>query len=362
MFDASWKFYLTGESAWEAMLEACRAATKSIDFEQFIFAFDSVGRRFYDLFIEQARAGVKVRLLLDGGGSYGFYNSKPHRELIKAGIEVKFFSPISPWRLHNLSSFFFRNHRKLLIVDGLVGFTGGVGIEQRMRYWRDTHLSICGPVVAEFSQAFNLMWRTISSGVYKRFRRNWRVVGEFALLINSPRFRQRHIYYEYMRRLRHANRYIYLTSPYFVPSQRLLFWLLRKAKRGLDVRLLLPERSDYDMVDAAGRSYYQLLLNAGVRLYQFPCGFKREQMLHVKSAVVDDNWATIGSANLDNWSFVYNYEANLNSTNSDFISDVRRQFLIDLKNAQEIKAADWSRRSGLQKFYELLTWPFHWLL
>lgn len=362
MFDTSWQFYLTGESAWEAMLQACTAATKSIDFEQFIFAYDSIGRRFYDLFVEKAKAGIKVRLIIDGGGSYGFYNTKPHRALVKAGVEVKFFSPISPWRINNISSFFFRNHRKLLIVDGEVAFTGGVGVEERMRVWRDTHLSISGPVVAEFSQAFNLMWRTISSGRYNRFHRNWKTTGEFALLINSPRFRQRHIYHEYMRRIRRANRYIYLTSPYFVPSQRLFFWLLRKARRGLDVRLLLPERSDYDMVDAAGASYYQLLLNAGVKIYRYPSGHKREQMLHVKSAVVDDNWSTIGSANLDSLSFVYNYEANLVSIDPSFAGEIREQFMSDLNTAKQVIATDWPRRSFLQKFYEILTWPFHWLL
>ncbi|MFA4818160.1 MAG: phospholipase D-like domain-containing protein [Parcubacteria group bacterium] len=362
MFDTSWQFYLTGEQAWEAMLLACGRAEKSIDVEQFIFAYDSIGRRFHELFIAKTRAGVRVRLIIDGGGSYGFYNSKPHRELVQAGVEVKFFSTISPWRLNNISSFFFRNHRKLLIIDDVVGFTGGVGVEERMRVWRDTHLSISGPVVAEFSQAFALMWRTISSGNYKRFRRKWKAVGEFALLINSPRFRQRHVYYEYMRRLRRAKRYIYLTSPYFVPSQRLFFWLMRKARRGLDVRLLLPEQSDYDMVDVAGRSYYQPLLNAGVRVYQYPCGLKRERMLHVKSAVVDDSWATIGSSNLDSLSFVYNYEANLVSTNPGFAGEVRAQFMHDLKSAKEIMPADWPRRSALQKFYELLTWPFHWLL
>jgi len=362
MFDTGWKFYLTGEQAWEAMLLACGHAEKSIDFEQFIFAYDSIGRCFHELFIAKARAGVRVRLIIDTGGSYSFYNSKPHRELAKAGVEVKFFSPISPWRLNNISSFFFRNHRKLLVVDGLIGFTGGVGIEERVRGWRDTHLSISGPVVAEFSQAFDLMWRTITSGRYKRFRRNWKAVGEFALLINSPRFRQRHIYYEYMRRLRRAKRYIYLTAPYFVPSQRLFFWLMRKARRGVDVRLLLPERSDYDMVDAAGRSYYQLLFNAGVRIYHYRGGLRRERMLHVKSAVIDDSWATIGSSNLDSLSFVYNYEANLVSTNLGFAGEIREQFINDLKEAKEIMRADWPRRSALQKFYELLTWPFHWLL
>jgi cardiolipin synthase len=362
MFDTSWKFYLTGETAWEAMFEACAAATKSIDFEQFIFEYDSIGRRFYDLFVAKVKEGVRVRLIIDGGGSYTFYNSRPHRELVKAGIEVKVFSPISPWRINNISSFFFRNHRKLLVVDKAVAFTGGVGIEERMRHWRDTHLSVSGPVVAEFSQAFELMWRTISAGRYIRFKRNWKVVGDFALLINSPRFRQRHIYHEYMRRLRHAKRYIYLTSPYFVPSQRLFFWLMRKARRGLDVRLLLPERSDYDMVDAAGRSYYRLLLNSGVKIYHYPSGLKREQMLHVKSAVVDDAWSAVGSCNLDSLSFVYNYEDDLISVDTRFIGEVREQFINDLKNAKEVLSKDWSRRSPLQKFYELLTWPFHWML
>lgn len=362
MDEHSWQFYLSGGAAWEAMLEACEAARVSIDLEQFIFEYDGIGRRFYHLFLKKARAGVRVRLLLDSGGSYSFFNSLYHEELSRQGVEVEVFSPISPWRIHNFSSFFFRDHRKILVVDGRRGFTGGAGIEDRQKEWRDTVVDITGPAASEMSRSFELMWQTVKTGRYQKVKLNDGAQGEFDFLINSPRFRQRHLYYEFLRRTRAAKKYIYFTAPYFVPSQRLFFYLNRAARRGVDVRLLLPDNSDHDMVGAASRSFFDLLLHFGAKIYLYPSEKNLGRMLHAKTGVIDDVWATVGSSNFDNLSFVYNYEANLVSTNADFIKEIKQQFYDDLKTAAEVKAGEFRKRGRLAKFYELLTWPFHGIL
>lgn len=358
----TWQFYLKTEAGWEAMLGACEAARVSIDLEQFIFEYGEIGRRFYDLLARKAEAGVRVRLIFDSGGSYNFYNSAAHRELERRGAAIEIFSPISPWRIHNFSSFFFRDHRKLLIVDGRTAFTGGVGIEDRQKTWRDTLVAVSGPVVGEFVRTFELMWQTIKTGAYQRYRRDWSALGRFALLINSPRFKQRHLYHEFLKRIRAAKKYIYFTSPYFVPNQRLLFHLNRATRRGLDVRLLLPDASDHDMVGAASRSFFNLLLRHGIKVYLYPSSGRLEGMLHAKTGVIDDLWATVGSSNFDNLSFLYNYEANLISLDPAFIAQVKEQFLDDLKVAKRLTAEDFRRRGALARFYEFLTWPFHGVL
>lgn len=357
MSDHSWQFYLKSEHAWEAMLRDCEQAKVSIDFEQFIFNYDEIGRRFYQLFINKAAQGVSVRLILDAGGSYAFYNSFYHRELVRQGVVVQFFNPIKPWRINNFTSWFFRNHRKILIIDSSIGYAGGVGVEERMRQWRDTHLKISGPVVREMSYVFERMWQTIASGHYQRVRKNNNSQNQFSFLINSPYYRQRHIYHELLKVIRRAKRYIHLVTPYFVPSQRFLNALRRAAKRGVEIKLLLPEQSDHNMVDAAGRSYYGLLLRFGIKIFKF-----RDRMIHSKIAVVDDLWATIGSLNYDNLSFVYNYEANLITTDQRAVAEIKEQFMADLKGARQLYRQDWLKRSWQQKFFEYLTWPFHWIL
>lgn len=355
MPEGNWQFYLNGADTWEAMLNDCTAAKKTIELEHFIFTPDSVGLKFFDLFIKKAGEGVKIRLLCDSAGSFRFFNSSYPEAMRHHNIDVRFYNPLSPWRINNFTSWIFRDHRKILIIDSETAYTGGVGIEARMKDWRDTNVRVTGPEVREISRAFEQMWLAVTAKRRFHFKRVKNSNTNF--LINSPRFRQRIFYHTFIKTVRRAKNYVYLTTPYFVPNQHLLFILRRLAKRGVDVRLLLPERSDHDMVDAAAASYFDLLLRRGVRIFKYQGG-----LLHTKTAVIDDGWASIGSSNLDNLSFVFNHEANLITTATSFVSQLKNHFLNDLLTSSEIKLEQWRRRPWHQKFFEYLTWPFHGIL
>ena len=157
--------------------------------------------------------------------------------------------------------------------------------------------------------------------------------------------------------IRNAKYSIYLTTPYFIPDLRLLRVLRLAAKRGVDVRLLVPEFADHFMITSARESYFSLLLKSGIRVYRY-----RGRMMHAKTAVVDGEWGTIGSFNLDNLSFLFNYEANVVSTDKQFVEAVQSHFFSDIQLAEELKYETWMKRPILQRIRELLTWPFHQIL
>lgn len=357
MKEKCWKFYLCPEDAWESMLSECLKAEKSIDFEQFILVNDEIGKRFLDIFVEKANQGVRVRLLCDSAGSYGFYNSQLAKQLIKQGVEIKFFNNVSPWRIKNFTSWFFRDHKKILLIDSKVGFTGGVGIEKAMRGWRDTQVKIYGPVVDEMQYVFNQMWEIVEQGKFIRFKFPSYLSGKFRFFTVSPHFKQRIYYRKFINKIRSAKKYIFLTTPYFVPNQRFFINLIKAANRGVDVRIIVPENSDHPFVDVAGRSYFGIALKAGIKIYLY-----RNRVMHAKTAVMDDNWASVGSANLDNLSLLLNYEANLVSEDIDFVSELKEHFINDFLASRVLTFEEWQRRSWLEKVYELITWPFHSLL
>jgi len=357
MEDTTWQFYLNSEDAWEGMLADCVKAEKSIDFEQFILVNDEIGKRFFDVFIEKVKQGVKVRLICDSAGSYGFYNSSFSKKLIKEGLEIKFFNHISPWRIKNFTSWFFRDHKKIMIIDGKIGYTGGVGIDNSMKGWRDTQVKISGPVVDEMQYVFNQMWEIIEQGKFLRFKFPPYLSGKSRFFTVSPHFRQRIYYRKFINKIKTADKFIFLTTPYFVPNQRFFIHLRRAAIRGVDVRIIVPENSDHPLVDTASRSYFGLTLKAGVKIYLY-----KDRMMHAKTAVIDDSWSSVGSVNLDNLSLLLNYEANLVSEDVLFIAQLKEHFINDFLASRELTFEEWQKRSWLEKVMELITWPFHSLL
>ena len=336
------------------MFADCEQAKVSIDFEQYIFEHDAIGAKFMHLLERKAAEGVKVRLLCDTAGSYNFYNSVHHRHLLRMGVEVEFFNIISPWRINNYSSWLFRDHRKVLVVDSHIGYIGGVGIHQRMHNWRDTHVRIEGSVVHELQYIFDQMWNRTKEGVFFRFKKPQPSTKNFYFLTNSPRFHQRFIYHNLIDAIRGAERSIYLTTPYFIPDLRLLRVLRLAARRGVDVRLIVPNASDHPIVDIATQSYFWILLKAGVKVYEY-----RDHVLHAKTTIIDDDWGSVGSSNLDNLSLVFNYEANLVSTNHTFVHELRGHFLADLERSHKISFKAWKERSLIQKIAEIVSWPIH---
>lgn len=353
MIDTSWKFFLSSKEAWEEMYAECEKAKQSIDLEQFIFLNDEISNKFADLFVKKAGEGVKIRVLLDAAGSYPVFISSIPRRFKKAGIELRFFNPISPWRIIRLPIWLHRDHRKLLLVDGVVAFTGGVGIGDSMASWRDTQVKVTGPVVSDLEQAFHFMWWTAAKDRFVRVREPRQTEDGFTVLSNAPHFRQRFIHRTLIDVIRSAEKYIYLTTPYFVPDKKFFRVLRLAAKRKVDVRILVPYRSDHPYVDLAANYYFRKALKAGIKIHWY-----MPEMLHAKTVVVDDNWASVGSSNIDNLSSLFNYELNLISVDMSFVEYVRDHFMKDLQRSHEVTKDEWNMRPWTQKMLEALCAPF----
>ncbi len=353
MNSTRWHFYIRTDDTWRALKEAFLNAKKSIDIEQYIWEFDEIGQEFLELLIKKHEEGVRIRILCDMAGSYNFYASSVPQTLREIGIEIRFFNIIKPWRVHTFLSWFFRDHRKLVVIDGNLGFVGGVGIREDMKKWRDTHVKVWGDISLEMSTAFDEMWNLSGEKKFiKRFRSTKHFVKGFQFVTNSPYIRKRFLYQQIIDAIRNAKSYVHLTTPYFVPDRRLRRILRLAAQRGIDVKVLLPKESDVKIVDIAGASSYEKLLTAGVRIFHY-----EGEILHAKTAVIDGNWATVGSFNLDSLSFIYDYEANIISTNTEFSEELESYFKNDILISKEITLAEWLKRPFIQKLKEFLTLP-----
>lgn len=351
--EINWHFYLSGREAWTAMLDACERADKSIDFEQYVFSNDEISQKFVELFIRKQKAGVRVRVLCDTVGGWALFNSSLPREMRESGVDIRFFNVVSPWRIGSFFSWFFRDHRKILVIDGKIGFTGGVGIRNEMASWRDTHVKVSGPIVLEMERAFNELWaQAAEKDILSRIKKIKTYAKGFHFVINAPYWRKRFIYHDMVEAIRSAQKYIYLTTPYLVPDNRFLRILRLAVQRGVDVRIIVPKQSNMPFVERASQAHFDMLLEPGVRIFQYHHGF-----LHAKTAVIDDEWATVGSFNLDSLSFTYNYEANIVSTENTFIDEVKKHFANDLKYTRELSLAEWRARPFVAKFREWLVMP-----
>lgn len=350
---------IDGEATYSAMFEAIEKAKDHINFETFIFEDGEVGKRFSDLLIRKSAEGVQVNLIYDSFGSRNTPASFFQR-LRDGGVLVLEFNPINPgkvlkgkgWELSN------RDHRKILVVDGAIAFTGGVNISgvysgssfsgsrggKEDAPWRDTHLRIEGPAAAGLQWLFLKTWErqkgpTLPSRDYfpevkQAGKTLVRVVGSL------PGEMNRLIFLMYMSAITHAENSIYLTTPYFVPEAQMLKALTDATARGVDVKILLPGFSDSALVFYASRHYYARLLRAGVQLFE-----RRGGMLHAKTAVIDDVWSTIGSNNLDTQSFLTNDEANAVILGREFGDAMQAMFERDLEESDRIDLEEWEKRS-----------------
>ncbi len=356
----NWKFYTTSEGAWDAMLERIASASLSIDIEQYIFSKDSVGRKFIDALKIASKRGVKVRIFCDEVGSFDLYQSNIKTELARENIEIKFFNSVVPWSTNRESIWYFRDHRKLMLIDGKIGFTGGICLSEYMNNWRESHVEINGEVVDEMIHAFEVMW--YKRYYHPRYYFSKKKDGlhlekpEFRYITNSPLPRKRYMYKELIKALTKSKKYIYLTTPYFLPDHKLLKTIIESKKRGVEIKLLVPEHPNHLIVDIGARTYFTYLLSHGIQIFLY------KKMIHGKTMVIDDIWSTIGSLNLDNVSLRYNFEANLVSTNSHFAAELKTQFEKDLTDANPLTFEDWKKRPLTNKILEWLVWPLRKLL
>ncbi|MDD5165240.1 MAG: phospholipase D-like domain-containing protein [Candidatus Pacebacteria bacterium] len=348
--ETTWNLYSSNEEAWAAMLADCAQAKESIVLEQYIFVADDFGKKLIDICTERAAQGVKVRFLWDAAGSFTLWGSNIAEDLKKKGIELIFWKTLIPdySKIENFRAWFFRNHRRTLVIDERIGYTGSMCVYEPMKSWRDTNLRLEGSVVEEMRNAFDRMWAraTRAQAMPERIHvRNH----EFRYITNYPAPRRRHIYTELIEAVRSARKYIYITNPYFVPTRRLVRIFRLAAQRGVDVRIIIPENSNYYAVDLGARSYFNTLLSSGVRIFLYS-----GNMIHAKTAVIDGEWATVGSMNLDRVSLLYNFEANIVSRNGRFAEELAALFVRDMHDSKEVLYEEWKKRFFIEKIPEKL--------
>ncbi len=344
-----------GDAFYPAMLEAIRKATDSVNFEVYIFEPDEVGREFMEAFKERARAGVEVRLLLDGFG--GIKMTKRYRdELTEAGVSVARFRPFG---LRSLVRFYKRTHRRAIVIDGRIGFTGGAAVSKKWKgnvgnphEWRDSMTRVAGPMVAGIQSAFAGNWVYCCGEVIagpRFFPPMERGSGPCGLsVVSSPSDAMQPIRLLFWVSFINARKRVWICNSYFIPDDRLRGAVIDRAKGGVDVRILVPgNHTDAVPVQAAGRSYYEELLSAGVRIFEF-----QPSMMHAKTAVVDSAWSVVGSANLDERSMELNEENVLGIADRDFALAIEAGVTEDFARSREILLEEWQKRSMFRRGME----------
>lgn len=357
-----------GPQTMAAMRAAIAAARDSINLETYIFDEDELGLQFAELLMEKQRQGVTVNIMYDSVGTLAVPAAFFER-MREAGIHLLAFNPVgsAAWKLNQ------RDHRKLLIVDGRIAFTGGINIsasytrgslfrsrpaarepaqsaQSPQPGWRDTHVMIEGPAVAACQWLFVRQWvaQDAAELPLAEYFPPPQVAGDKLLrVLGSDPGDKFEIYRAYSLALQAARRSIHLTSAYFVPDQQTVAALTAAARRGVDVRLVLPGVSDNGIVFQAGHAFYDELLDSGVRIFHL-----KRAVLHAKTAVIDGNWSTVGSANIDRRSFLHNSELNVIVLGSAFGAEMETAFAEDLRGSTELSLQQWRQRPLLDRLKE----------
>lgn len=344
-----------GDEFFSAMLDAIREAQDTINFEVYIFEPDEVGRQFIEAFKERARAGVEVRLLLDGFGAIRLTRRYRH-DLRDAGVTISRFRPLS---LRSLVRFYKRSHRRAVVVDGKVGFTGGAAVSAKWKgnvrnahEWRDSMTRVTGPLVAGIQSAFAGNWVYCTGEVIagpRFFPRLDLGAGPCGLsVVSSPSDALQPIRLLFWLSFINARKRLWICNSYFIPDLRLRNAVIERARAGVDVRILVPGNyTDAVPVQAAGRSYYEELLVGGVRIFEY-----QPAMMHAKTVVVDGTWSLVGSANLDERSMELNEENVLGVADTGFARAIEEGVLADLERSREIHLDEWRKRSLRRRFFE----------
>ena len=342
-----------GDEVFPPMLEAIRQATRRISFESFIYEDGVVGDQFTNEFVRAAQRGVDVRIVLDGFGAS--LSDASEKKLKDAGVKVVWFNLLRPWSLEEAN---YRTHRKVLVVDGEVGFTGGVGLSdhwlghaQSPDHWRDTQFKVVGPAVRGLEASFYENW--IESGGLEAPaldpRQPAQQSGAQSIVVwSNPTGGASNVKLLYLLSIAGARQQIDIQSPYFILDESTRWSLNAAVQRGVRIRIV----TDGDITDAtpvkdASRDGYQALLDAGIEIYEY-----QPTMMHVKAMVVDGVWSVFGSANFDNRSFELNDELTIAVTDRTLAGDLLRDFEHDLSRSKRIDLEEWKRRPLLEKSRE----------
>jgi cardiolipin synthase A/B len=352
---------LNGDEYFPAMLKAIAAARETVNFATYILHSDEVGRQFRDAFCERARAGIEVRVLLDGIGSGWSLDNSDVEMMKKAGCKFAYYHPTASWRVDRTNR---RSHRRLLIVDGKVAFTGSAGFSKKWGghaqdkdHWRDSQARIEGPLVAKFQWAFEEHW-------VKTFGETLSGAGNFpplaeagdlkAQVIASHSFSMAPVPLVQATAFAAAEKRIWITNPYCTPTDDQVDLLVKAVKRGVDVRLLLPGiNNDQPLTKSAGRAAYGRMLEGGVKIFEY-----QPTMIHEKAMVVDGLFSMFGSSNFDARSSEINEELDVVVHDKNFSRQLEDIFEKDLQQSREYTLQEFKNRSWWERTSEWLMLPF----
>ncbi len=356
----------TGHESFEFLYRLIENAKKSINIEIYIYNDDEVGRYITKLLTEKVSQGVSVNLLVDGMGGREM-GDELVEILSESGVNIQFHNPIGFTELNSINQ---RTHRKLIIIDGVIGMTGGFGFSQswdtmgdEKERFRDFQVVVEGPVVAQMQSIFLQNWleKTGQLLIGDDYFPHLEQAGntKSRMIHSSPYRGSSSVQHVYLFSLNSSRDYFWMENSYFIPDRISLKSLTDAAKRGVDVRLILasPETSDVEVTVHAGRNYYKKLLKAGVHI----CEYKK-QILHSKFAVADDMWSTVGSTNFDNRSFKLNMEANLNVYDRSFALRLKNIFQSDLNDCNAINLESFEKRTIWEHFKEYISGHFESLM
>ncbi|MBI3565634.1 MAG: cardiolipin synthase ClsB [Elusimicrobia bacterium] len=345
--------FVRGKELYPAMAEAIEDAKHTVHLETYIFEGALTGRTFAELLAKKARQGVRVRLIYDSMGSM---DVDPTQVTLmrNAGVQTLEYHPVAPWRPR--WAWNKRDHRKVLVCDGRVGFVGGINISDENAPadvgggdWRDAHVRVEGPAAYDLDRLFRAVW-------FKQTGRWFESVGDPAaqpgasrvrIAANSELLKRFVIREAYLNALRAARTEVSIANAYFIPGWRIRRALAQAARRGVNVRVLVPGTSDSASVWYAMRAKYEYLLARGVRIYEW-----QGPMMHAKAVAVDRQWCSVGTYNLDHRSLMFNLEVNLNVLDRTLAEELSTQFERGLAGSREITPADWRRRPWTERWAE----------
>jgi cardiolipin synthase len=353
--------YTFGQDLYEAMLAAIDGAQRQVLLETYIWKGDLVGQQFKSALERAAARGVEVYVILD---SFANLVVSPRFKRFGSGIKVLRYPVYAAgWRPFDLRRYG-RDHRKILVVDDSVGFVGGYNIGSPFATeWRDTHVRITGPGVWDLKRAFADFWnlnrrrrlRASERPLLIETASTWEPTIRFHR--NVPRLWMFPIRSMYLEAITRASRNIWITTAYFLPDQDLVDALTAAARRGVDVRLLIPAKSNHVVADWISRGYFSQLLNSGVRLLRY-----RDAMVHAKTATIDGTWSTVGTANIDRLSLTGNYEINVEIIDEGLAASLERIFTVDQSHSLELTSSEWEARDIYRRFTEFVLNPLRPLL
>lgn len=349
------KILKNGEEKFKYLLKDLKNAKHHIHLEYYIFIDDEIGSQVIEIICNKARDGVSVKVSIDDVGSKLSTNTK--RKLRQSGVEFYFFMPVLfPSFTGKMN---YRNHRKIAIIDGIIGYVGGINIsddyvnkQSSSHFWRDTHLRIKGEAVKPLQIHFFMTWNFVSDDSLV-ISKDYFPEGTFEnnlpiqIAASGPDTDWANIMEVLLVAIITATKYAYITTPYFIPNDEFILAMQVAAKSGVEIKLIIPKKSDSWSAKYATNSYLQALLESGVKIYRYQKGF-----IHAKTVVVDDIFSTVGTSNMDYRSFEINFEINALMYCEEQSKELKKHFNQDLKDCEEVTLSQWEKRSNLQKFQE----------